>query len=290
MNEVKIVRHRGRLFVEQNQKRKLLCSMSPKLAAYVVDGNDIAIPDLHLVEAIPRLVKGECPECGSRLKVESVGRYKCADCETTFVNTEGYKLTSLMADEIIHGAVEGQTVNEFTTVGVAPVMPSGMKTKDGTAKGICPKCYNELSQTGACSLCEWAPTDHDKLWEQILSIVKRMVPVTATENYAVEFESASGSCKIVLEEHEDGYRYVGRLVNITEDSIRELTGRPKAIINFLVDKLQPVRPVNSLQGQSVNTPKQESGNRLSPRFGGSDKHVGTLTSSFKSNRNIKGDI
>lgn len=263
-----IIRHRGRLFVESEGKRKFLCSMSPRLAAFIEMEGERAIPELNLTEAIPKLAKGTCPLCESRLKVVATGRYYCAGCEQTFINTEGYRLPVLMADEIIVGAVAGHTVQEFTTAGVAPVMPSPMKTTDGTAVGICPRCYNELNQRGECK-CGWSPTDIDKLWEQIVRIVERIVPIQGSKDKTVQFEYGTDLCKIVLEETDDGHKYVGRYVNITSDRIDEIIGRPKAVINFIVDKLglQPVRQVNNTP---VNSPIQETGYRLSDRNSGKD--------------------
>jgi len=265
-----IVRHRGRLFVESGGKRTLLCGMSPKLAAHVKADDEQAIPELNLAEAVPILARGKCPACESRLKVKETGRYYCRECACTFVNTEGYKLPVLMADEIILGSVAGHAVQEFTTVGVASVMPSPMKTKDGTAVGtVCPRCMAELNQRGECGKCAWTPTDIDKLWEQVVRIVERVVVVTGSADKTVEFESGSRSCKLLLRESAEGHKYTGRFVDVSADSIDEIVGRPKAIINFVVERLgsQPVRHVNS---PPVNSPKKEAGHRLTNRDSGNN--------------------
>lgn len=277
-----IIRHRGRLFVESEGKRKFLCSMSPRLAAFIELDDERAIPELDLTEAIPKLAKGLCPLCESGLKVVSTGRYRCTACEQTFINTEGYRLPVLLADEIIVGSIEGRAVQEFTTVGVAPVMPSPMKTKDGTAVGICPRCYNELNQRGECK-CGWSPTDADKLWEQIVRIVERVVPIQGSKDKTVQFEYGTDLCKIVLEETDKGHKYLSRFVNITDDSIDEIIGRPKAVINFIVDKLglQPVRQVNNTP---VNSPIQETGYRLSNRDSGKDIRTGHQGSTIPKHR------
>ena len=275
MTDTIIIRHRGRMFAESAGTRQFLCSMSTKLVAQAGAPWEVAIPNLDLAEAVPRLCEGKCPICESTLKVIETGRYGCDNCDNVFVNTEGYRLPALLADEIIQGAIAGVALTEFTTINVPKTIPSPMATYAGTAVGICPRCYKELNQRGECG-CGWTPQQIDKVWEQIIEIVSGMVPIASTTRYTLEFESGLQSCKLILQEHEDGYRYTGRLVNVTEDSIQEITGRPKAIINFLVEKVQPVRPVNhpSTTG-SVNTPKQESGHRLSFRVNGRDKREGT---------------
>ena len=272
-DENRIIKRRGRLFIEQDGKRKFLCSLSPKLIARVESLDDVPIPTLTLTEALPRLMSGLCPVCESKLRVATIGRYECSDCSGVFVNTEGYRLPALMADEIISSVLAGQEIKEFTTVGVASMMPSPMKTKDGTARGICPRCYSSLNQRGECQ-CGWTPAEIDKLWEQLLSVTRRYVTLTSTSRYIAEFESGAQTCKIMLKEHEDGYRFIGRFINVTDDSIKEIIGRPKAVVNFITERLQPVRPVNSPQGRQVNTPNQESGHRLSPRKRGRDIRVG----------------
>lgn len=267
----KTVKQRGRLYVESEGNLRYLCSMSRKLAAQVESEQDIAIPLLRPDKAIPALSEGKCPLCSMGLKVESVGRYGCDDCGSTFVNTEGYRLPALLADEVILAASSGVALSELTTVGVASAIPSPMNTPDGTAVGICPRCYNELNKRGECK-CGWTPSGVDKLWEQVRTMVERTASVTSTGDLTIEFEIAGEACKIVIGEQDDGYRYNGRFVNIAEDRIQEITGRPQAVINFLAKRLEPVCQVN--RPTNVNFPITETGHRLSTRSdSGADKRV-----------------
>jgi len=263
-----IIEERGCLYLlGEDNKRKFLCSVSPDLAVALREADVTVLSLGKLSETIPYLVRGECPACQTTLEVIDQGRYRCESCDVTVVNDAGYRFPGLLAEEILRGVVAGRTVTEFTTVGVGTMMPSGMSRTVKPEKryaDICPKCFADLNQRGECGKCGWSPDDVDKLWEHVVRLVSRAVQVNYIGEHVMEFENRDEVCKIYIKETELGHKFSARLENVSQGKAVAIVGRPKAIINWVVERVssQPVRPVNK---STVNSPIQESGHRLHTR-------------------------
>ena len=273
-----VIEDNGRLYLRgEDDKRTFLCSLSPSLAIVPRDG-DITVMSLGpLSETIPHLIRGECPACQTKLEVTDPGRYACTPCGVGFVNEAGYRLPGLLSEEILRGVVAGRDLSEFTTVGVGTMMPRGVSTVVKPEKryaDICPKCFADLNQRGECNKCKWSPDDVDKLWEHVVRLASRIVQINHIGDKVLEFENRSEVCKIYIKETSLGHKFSARLENVSRDKATTIVGRPKAVINWVVEQIssKPVRPVNSPSGPPVNSPIQETGHRLVTRRRGN--HTG----------------
>jgi hypothetical protein len=261
----RIIESSGNLYKVEGERRVLLCAVLPSLICESDDGARINLSTLDLAESIPKLVEGQCPACDAALVVEARGAYNCTGCQRRYANNRGYRFPALVGDEVLRGVMDGMKIEEFMSTGIPVTRPSALKVPSGVdGAGICPKCNALTNKIGACTKCDWEPTQADRLWEQVVKLAGRVVHVTGTFGHTIGFDFRNASCKLTLDEDETGYKYRVRLTNITHDRIDEIVGRPRAVINWIATRLsRPDRPVNSRP--VVNSPIQETGYRLDSR-------------------------
>lgn len=237
-----IIEEAGKIYLKEEGSRVFLCGTDKGLVNLFATARDTVIDSLKLSEAIPLLVEGVCPLCKkSKLEVVEPGRYNCAGCNESLVNTRGYRLSMLYADELVIRASSG--LNEITTSGnVGQALPGKLRLDHSK---ICPNCLATLNKRGECGKCGWSPSGIDQLWEQILSVIDRVVSVIDTKGYTAEFDSRGNRCKIIITET-DGIKFEAAFKDIDNDVIHEIVGSPKAIINWIVDHVGTT-PVASQQ-------------------------------------------
>jgi hypothetical protein len=248
----KLTERDGQFYLDIDGEQVFLCGSALSSSCETAIPSDVAITSLAaLNEVVAIMAQGLCPLCSkpTRLVVESAGRYVCYECETTFVNDQGFRLPALFVDELILGVSSGKSVAEMTTTGAIPARPGRLATVKKTTLDYtksCPHCYETLNLRGECPKCNWSPSGRDKLWERVTRIVERVVEVWNIGDSSLEFELGGELCKIYLEDVGDGLRYKARLKNINRDSVREVIGRDTRIINCVLDwtNVEPASSTN----------------------------------------------
>jgi hypothetical protein len=260
--------------------RSFLCAVSPERAR-VPEANAVAVSCLDLGKAVPAMNEGKCPLCEGVLRVVSPGSYACEGCGTNVCNDHGYVFPRLLADEVICEAMDG-TLGELTTTGIGVAMPSLLNSPgENNPLDYCPKCNAMLDKQGACPQCDWKPGDEDRLWEEVVRVLGRVCNTHVVSGHTMEFDTSGVSCKISLSEAAIPGRFRLRLADITHDRISEITGRPVAIINWIVGKVS--KPDHRVNTPAVNSHISETGRRLALRESGGYRWTGSNRNSKRSN-------